>query len=80
MEDAVEEHPEKCSAHEKKLFTKGRQNSYQDIIAMLANLVVFFKFISHKNLMQQDSIPCYDTMKGRRDLGDTFVSQFCRKE
>lgn len=45
MEDSVKERPDKCSAYDNKLFTKGRQDSHQDAIATLANLVVFFEFI-----------------------------------
>ncbi len=45
MENAIEERAEKCSAYDKKLFTKGRQNTYQDAITTAANLVVFLEFI-----------------------------------
>lgn len=46
MEDVVEERPEKCSAYDKKIFTKGRQDSYQDAITTIANIVVYLEFIS----------------------------------
>ncbi len=45
MENAIEERAEKCSAYDKKLFTKGRQNTYQDAIATISNLIVFFEFV-----------------------------------
>ena len=45
MENAIEERAEKCSAYDKKLFTKGRQNTYQDAITTIANLVIFLEFI-----------------------------------
>ena len=45
MENAIEERAEKCSAYDKKLFTKGRQNTYQDAITTIANLVVFLEFV-----------------------------------
>ena len=45
MENAIEERAEKCSAYDKKLFTKGRQHTYQDAITTIANLVVFLEFI-----------------------------------
>ena len=45
MEDAIEERAEKCTAYDKKLFIKGRQNTHHDAISCLANLVVFLEFI-----------------------------------
>ena len=35
MENAIEERAEKCSAYDKKLFTKGRQTTYQDAITTI---------------------------------------------
>ena len=45
MENAIEERAEKCSAYDKKLFTKGRQNTYQDAITTISNLIVYFEFV-----------------------------------
>ena len=45
MENAIEERAEKCSAYDKKLFTKGRQTTYQDAITTISNLVVFLEFV-----------------------------------
>ena len=45
MENTIEERAEKCSAYHKKLFTKERQNTYQDAIATISNLVVFLEFV-----------------------------------
>ena len=44
MENAIEERAEKCSAYDKKLFTKGRQTTYQDAITTISNIVVFLEF------------------------------------
>ena len=46
MENAIEERAEKCSAYDKKLFTKGRQTTYQDAVTTISNLVVFLEFVS----------------------------------
>ena len=45
MENAIKERAEKCSAYYKKLFTKGRQMTYQDAITTICNLVVFLEFV-----------------------------------
>ena len=45
MEDTLKERAEKCSAYDKGLFTKGRQDSYHDTIVTIANLVVLLEFI-----------------------------------
>ena len=45
MENAIEERAEKCPAYDKKLFTKGRQNTYQDAITTNANLIIFLEFV-----------------------------------
>ena len=45
MENAIEERAEKCSAYDKKIFTNGRQNMYQDAITTIANLIILLEFV-----------------------------------
>ena len=51
----MEECREKCSAYDKKLSTKGRQEFFQDAITSIVNLLVYFEFIFYK--MQSSKIP-----------------------
>ena len=60
MENAIEERAEKCSAYNKKLFTKGRQNTYQNAITTISNLMVFLEFVFDD--AQSSEIPALITM------------------
>ena len=69
MEDAIEERAEKCSAYDKRLFTKGRQDTYHDALATIANLVVFLEFILDET--QSSETPAIITML--RGIGKFLV-------
>ena len=75
MEDVVEERPEKCSAYDKKVFTKGRQDTYQDAIATIANLTVFFEFIFDET--QSSETPALILML--KGLGKVLVNPSFRR-
>ena len=60
MENAIKERAEKCSAYDKKLFTKGRQTTYQDAITTISNIVVFLEFVSDE--AQSSETPLLITM------------------
>ena len=62
MENAIEERAEKYSAYDKKLFTKGRQTTYQDAVTTILNLVVFLEFTS--NEAQSSETPSINMLNG----------------
>ena len=79
MENAIEERAEKSSAYNKKLFTKGRQNMYQDTITTKSNLIVFFEFVFDKT--ESSETPANTTMlKGiAKNLGTPAFRNYVEK-
>ena len=74
MKDDIEERAEKCSAYNKCLFTKGRQNTYHDVLATIANLVVSLEFIFDET--QSSETPVIIMML--KGIGKLLVKQdFC---